>query len=187
MKLFAVAGSLRKASHNRALLGHAAAIAERGGASVDLGELRDFDMPLYDGDLEVASGIPDGAKRLAERITAADGILLASPEYNFSVPGVLKNAIDWLSRRRPMPLRGKRALLLSASPSLVGGNRGLWALRIPLEVLGVHVYPDMYSLAQAHEKLGDDGVNDAALAKFLDGLVGRFVAEVGVHTSARSG
>jgi NAD(P)H-dependent FMN reductase len=179
LKLFALAGSRRAASHNRALLGHAVAIAERAGASVDVGELRDFDMPLYDGDLEVSSGIPDGAARLAERITAADGLLIASPEYNFSVPGVLKNAIDWLSRTRPMPLRGKRALLLSASPSLVGGNRGLWALRVPLEVLGVHVYPDMYSLAQAHEKLGDAGVNDAALAKFLDRLVGRFVAELG--------
>ena len=111
------------------------------GATVDVAELRDFDMPLYDGDLEAASGIPEGVQRLAARISAADGMLMASPEYNFSVPGVLKNAIDWLSRTKPMPLRGKRALLLSASPSLVGGNRGLWALRVPLEVLGVHVFP----------------------------------------------
>ena len=181
MKLFAMAGALRKASHNRALLGIAVAIAEKNGASVDLGDLRDFDMPLYDGDLEAASGIPEGAQRLAARITAADGLLIASPEYNFSLPGVLKNAIDWLSRTRPMPLRGKRALLLSASPSLVGGNRGLWALRVPLEVLGVHVYPDMYSLAQAHEKLDANGINDPALAKFLGTLVTRFVEEVRLH------
>jgi NAD(P)H-dependent FMN reductase len=179
VKFFARAGSRRAASHNRVLLRHAAAIAERHGANVDVGELRDFDMPLYDGDAEIASGIPEGAERLAERITAADGMLIASPEYNFSVPGVVKNAIDWLSRRKPMPLRGKRALLLSASPSLVGGNRGLWALRIPLEVLGVHVFPEMYSLASAHEKLGDGKVGDEALAKLLDGMVKRFVAEVG--------
>ncbi len=181
MQLFALSGSRRAASHNRVLLGHAAAIAERNGASVDLGELRDFDMPLYDGDLEASSGIPEGAQRLAARITAADGMLIASPEYNFSVPGVLKNAIDWLSRTKPMPLRGKRALLLSASPSLVGGNRGLWALRVPLEVLGVHVYPDMYSLASAHEKVDASGINDPALAKFLDGLVRRFVEDTRVH------
>jgi len=181
VKIFALAGSRRAASHNRALLGYAAEIAARHGANVDIAEFRDFDMPLYDGDLEAASGIPEGARALAARITTADGILLASPEYNFSVPGVLKNAIDWLSRTKPMPLRGKRALLLSASPSMVGGNRGLWALRVPLEVLGVHVYPDMYSLAQAHEKLDANGVNDPALAKFLDGLVRRFVEEVRAH------
>jgi NAD(P)H-dependent FMN reductase len=184
MKLFAMAGSLRKASHNRALLALAAAIAEKQGARIDLGELRDFDVPLYDGDLEASSGIPEGAQRLAAQISAADGMLIASPEYNFSVPGVLKNAIDWLSRTKPMPLRGKRALLLSASPSLVGGNRGLWALRVSLEVLGVHVFPDMYSLAQAHEKLDANGVNDPALAKFLETLVKRFVEEVRLHAGA---
>ena len=184
MKLFAMAGSLRKASHNRVLLGAAAAIAERHGARVDVGELRDFEMPLYDGDLETSSGIPEGAQRLAARIAAADGLLIASPEYNFSVPGVLKNAIDWLSRAKPMPLRGKRALLLSASPSLVGGNRGLWALRVPLELLGVHVYPDMYSLASAHEKLDANGVSDPALAKFLESLVKRFVEDARLHARA---
>ncbi len=181
MRLFALPGSRRKASHNRALLGIAAAIAEKNGASVDVGELRDFDMPLYDGDLESSSGMPDGTTRLAGRIAAADGLLIASPEYNFSVPGVLKNAIDWLSRTKPMPLRGKRALLLSASPSLVGGNRGLWALRVPLELLGVHVFPDMYSLAQAHEKLDASAVTDPGLAKFLESLVKRFVEEVRLH------
>jgi len=184
VRLFAFAGARRVASSNRALLGIAAAIAERHGATVDLAELRDFDIPLYDGDLEAASGIPAGVRQLAERIAAADGFLLASPEYNFSVPGVLKNAIDWLSRTKPMPLRGKRALLLSASPSLVGGNRGLWALRVPLELLGVHVFPDMFSLAQAHEKLDASGVNDPALAKLLEKLVERFVGEVRVHASA---
>ncbi len=181
MKLFAMAGSLRQASHNRALLGLAAAIAEKHGASVDLAALRDFDVPLYDGDVEAASGIPEGVQRLAARIGEADGLLIASPEYNFGVPGVLKNAVDWLSRAKPMPLRGKRALLLSASPSLVGGNRGLWALRVSLEVLGVHVYPDMYSLASAHEKIDATGINDPALAKFLESLLKRFVEEVRVH------
>jgi chromate reductase len=181
MKLFAIAGSLRKASHNRALLGIAAAVAEQHGTTVDVAALGEFAIPLYDGDVEAASGIPEGVQRLAARIGDADGLLIASPEYNFGVPGVLKNTVDWLSRMKPTPLRGKRALLLSASPSLVGGNRGLWALRVSLEVLGVHVYPDMYSLAQAHEKIDATGINDPALAKFLDSLVKRFVEEVRVH------
>ena len=76
--------------------------------------------------------------------------MIASPEYNASMPGVLKNAIDWTSRHRPQPFHARHALLLSASPSMLGGNRSLWALRVPLEHLGTRVYPDMFSLAQAH-------------------------------------
>jgi NAD(P)H-dependent FMN reductase len=178
VKVFAIAGSRRTASLNRKLLGIAAARLEGTGVEVEVGELRDFDMPLYDGDLEAASGIPAGAQALGAKIADADGLLVASPEYNFSIPGPLKNAIDWLSRMKPMPLRGKRALLLSASLSLVGGNRGLWALRVPLEVLGVHVFPEMYSLASAHEQLAGEGVADPALAKLLDSMVGRFAAEL---------
>ena len=178
MKIFAIAGSLRKDSFNRRLLEIASAVARREGAEVDLASLRDFEMPFYDGDLEAASGPPAGAQALAARITAADGLMIASPEYNYSVPAVLKNAIDWVSRLKPMPLRGKRAFLLSASLSLVGGNRGLWALRMPLEVLGVHVMPEMYSLATAHEKLGDGVVKDDLLAGVLDGMTKRFLAEL---------
>ena len=90
---------------------------------------------------------------------------------------MLKNAIDWLSRAKPMPLRGKRALLLSASPSLVGGNRGLWALGMPLEAIGVHIYPDMFSLASADKALRDGALKDPELAKLLAGMVKRWVAE----------
>lgn len=178
MRIFAIAGSRRADSLNRKLLGLAASIVEREGIEVEVGELRDFDMPLYDGDLEASVGPPPGAQALAAKLGAAEALLVASPEYNYSVPGVLKNAIDWLSRMKPMPLRGKRAWLLSASPSLVGGNRGLWALRVPLEVLGVHVFPEMYSLASAHEQLADSGVKDPALAKLLDAMAKRWVAEL---------
>ena len=181
MKLVAIAGALREGSLNKQLLRLAVKLLEKDGAEIDWVDLRALALPFYDGDLEQSSGLPAGAQELVARISAANGLVIASPEYNFSIPGVLKNAIDWLSRTKPMPLRGKRALLLSASPSLVGGNRGLWALRVPLEVLGVHVFPDMYSLAQAHEKLDASGVNDPALAKFLDGLVRRFVEELRLH------
>jgi NAD(P)H-dependent FMN reductase len=177
MKIFSLAASFRAESLNAKLLEIAAAIAEREGASVDRANARMLDLPLYDGDIDAASGQPAAAMALGARIAACDGLLIASPEYNFSLPGVLKNAIDWLSRAKPMVLKGKRALLLSASPSLVGGNRGLWALRVPLEAIGVHVYPDMFSLASAPEAMSDDALKDPMLAKLLDGMVTGWVAE----------
>jgi chromate reductase, NAD(P)H dehydrogenase (quinone) len=99
-------------------------------------------------DVDHESGIPDGTKRLSDKILATDAFMIVSPEYNASMPGQLKNVIDWASRTRPQPFNGKQALLLSASPSMTGGNRGLSALRIPLEHRGAHVYPDMFSLAR---------------------------------------
>jgi hypothetical protein len=83
--------------------------------------------------------------------------VISSPEHNASMPGVLKNAIDWVSRHRPQPFNEMHGLLMSASPSMVGGNRGLWSLRTPFEHLGARIYPDMLSLAQAHLALDDDG------------------------------
>ena len=184
MKLAAIAGSLRQGSLNRQLLALALRQLEAGGSEVDRIELRELAIPFYDGDLEAASGLPPGAQELARRVAAADGLVIASPEYNMSLPAALKNAIDWLSRARPAPLRGKTALLLSASPSLVGGNRGLWALRIPLEVLGVHVYPDMFSLATAHQSFRPDGeLADEALAKFLRRTIDGFVRVTSAHAS----
>ncbi len=102
--------------------------------------------------------------------------MIASPEYNASLPGVLKNSIDWVSRFTPQPFNERHALLLSASPSMVGGNRGLWALRIPLEHLGARVYPDMFSLAQAHRALDADGtITDPQLHQRFEGNVANFL------------
>jgi chromate reductase, NAD(P)H dehydrogenase (quinone) len=176
MKLLAVCGALRQGSLNRQLLGLATRLLEKAGAEIEPVDFRRLAIPIYDGDVEASTGLPPGALELAKQIAGADGLVIASPEYNMSMPALLKNAIDWMSRAKPMPLRGKCALLLSASPSLVGGNRGLWALRIPLEVLGVHVYPDMFSLATAHQGFNPDGtLKDEALAKFLSRIVDGFV------------
>src|SRR5205085_4260862 len=98
-----------------------------------------------------AEGMPAGATELQRRLVAADAFIIASPEYNASMPGILKNLIDWTSRFRPQPFDGRQGLLMSASPSLAGGNRGLWALRVPLEHLGARIYPDMFSLSMAHK------------------------------------
>jgi NAD(P)H-dependent FMN reductase len=187
MKILAFAASLRSGSFNRKLLTLAVEIARGSGATIDLAEFREFDMPLYDGDINERSGLPPGGLELVRRIEAADGIMIASPEYNYSLPGTLKNAIDWVSRARPMPLRGKSGLLLAASTSLVGGIRGLWQLRIPLEGLGVFLYPDMYALASAQQAFTDDGkLRDEALAKRLESLVISYV-KAAEKLSAQSG
>ena len=149
--------SLRRQSLNDRLASLAASCVERKGGSVDLAHMADFDCPSYDQDVEVEDGMPDGARQFHDRLTAADAFIVAAPEYNASMSGALKNLIDWTSRFRPQPFNGRQGLLMSASPSMVGGNRGLWALRIPFEHLGARLYPDMFSLAQAHEAFDADG------------------------------
>ncbi len=163
LNVLVFAASMRAESLNRKLAVLAARIAEQSGATVDLASMRDFDVPLYDGDLETAQGIPAGAEALKQRLLACDAFILASPEYNFSMPGTIKNLIDWTSRFRPQPFDGKHGLLVSASPSMAGGNRGLWALRVPLEHLGARVFPDMFSLATAHKMFVGDDLSDAGL------------------------
>jgi NAD(P)H-dependent FMN reductase len=143
--------SLRRGSLNQRLAELAALVVEEQGGTADRAAMADFDCPSFNGDVERDNGVPPGAQRLRDRLVAADAFIVAAPEYNASMPGCLKNAIDWVSRIRPQPFNGRQAMLLSASPSMAGGNRGLWSLRVPLEHLGARVYPDMFSLAQAHE------------------------------------
>jgi NAD(P)H-dependent FMN reductase len=172
MKLLAFAASLKRESLNRKLLNLAVELARDSGIAVDLAEFREFDMPLYNADVQSSAGFPAGALELDRRIQAADGLMIASPEYNYSVPGTLKNAIDWVSRMNPMPFRGKHGFLLAASSTVVGGIRGLWALRVPLEGLGVTLYPDMFALAQAAQALDERGkLKDPELQGRLDKMV----------------
>ena len=176
MKFVAIAGAMRTGSLNKKLLALATKKLEKEGAEIDLVDLRELGIPFYDGDVEEKSGLPAPAQELVARIGAANGLVISSPEYNFSVPAVLKNAIDWTTRAKPMPLRGKTAMLLSASPSLVGGNRALWVLRMSLEAVGVHVYPDMFSLATAHQAFDDAGeIKDPGLVKFLGSVTNGFL------------
>jgi NAD(P)H-dependent FMN reductase len=171
LRVLVFGASLRAESLNRRLAALAARIAGQFGATVDLASMQEFDAPSYDGDAESAQGFPKGAEELRRRLIASDAFIVASPEYNASMPGMLKNLIDWASRFRPQPFDGKHGLLLSASPSMVGGNRGLWALRVPLEHLGAQIYPDMFSLAQAHDALVEGDFVDAALrARFEKNL-----------------
>jgi len=175
--------SLRTGSLNTRLAGVARAAIEAHGGTVDVAAMSDFDCPSYSQDAQ-AKGFPPGAEALKRRLEANDAFVIASPEYNGSVPGALKNVIDWVSRFKPQPFNGRHALLLSASPSMVGGNRGLWALRVPLEHLGVRVYPDMFSLAQAHQAFDAEGtLANAQLAERLGQTVTGFMdlAEAAKH------
>lgn len=170
VRVLVFGASLRKESNNVMLAELAAAAIEGAGAVADRATMSDFECPFYDQDVEQASGIPAGAEAFCTRLRAADAFVIASPEYNASMPGILKNSIDWVSRYRPQPFNGRQGLLLSASPSMVGGNRGLWALRVPLEHLGARVYPDMFSLAQSHQAFADGGrlANDVLQKRFDD-------------------
>lgn len=166
--------SLRQDSLNVRLAATVRDVLEKRGVRVDFAQMRDFDCPSYDEELEKSEGIPPGAGNFKDRLLAADALIIAAPEYNGSMPGLLKNAIDWVSRFRPQPFNGKQAFLMSASPSMAGGNRGLWSLRVPLEHLGTRVYPDMFSLAQAHEAFSDGTLSSERLQR-LERTLGCFV------------
>jgi chromate reductase, NAD(P)H dehydrogenase (quinone) len=155
VKLLAFAGSTRTGSHNQRLLDLAVAIAREEGAEVTAIRLRDFDLPLYDGDLE-ANAFPPAADELRRLFIEHDGFLIASPEYNGSVSGALKNAIDWASRPRAgetlvaLPaFRGKVAGIMSASIGPFGGLRGLLALRQILGTIQTLVATEQVLVAQA--------------------------------------
>lgn len=161
-KILAFAGSTRTGSFNKKLIRIAAEAARSAGGAVTLIDLRDYPMPLYDGDLEEREGIPPTAMKFKELMLSHQGLLISAPEYNSSVSGVLKNAIDWASREAPgeKPLacfRGKVAALMSASPGSLGGLRGLVTVRSILGNIGVIVLPDQVAVMKAHEAFDDEG------------------------------
>jgi chromate reductase, NAD(P)H dehydrogenase (quinone) len=170
-------GSLRNGSLNTQLADLAAATVEAHGGTVDRASMGEFDCPSYNFDVQQSDGFPPGAEELRGRMEACDAFVISSPEYNASLPGTLNNAIDWVSRYQPQPFNERHGLLLSASPSMVGGNRGLWALRIPFEhLVGARVYPDMFSLAQAHRAFDLEGrIADPELAKRFETNIVNFM------------
>lgn len=173
LRILIFSASLRAGSLNTQLATLAAGVIKKQGAIVDFADMKEFDCPSYNGDVENEEGICSGAVAFRKRLEANDAYIISSPEYNGSMPGLLKNAIDWASRFRPQPFNEKHGLLMSASPSMAGGNRSLWSLRVPLEHLGSRVFPDMFSLAMAHQAFTDEGAfaNPALAKRFEDTLV----------------
>lgn len=177
MKIIVFAGSLRKESLNKKYAREALRIAgELGAGDVEFLDLKDYPMPVYDGDIEDASGLPETTKALGKKLAAADAIIISTPEYNASIPGGLKNVVDWLSRDKPVSLTGKHLLLLAASPGAVGGMRVLWNARQPFEQLGMHVYPSMQGLPFAGAAFDENGrlkeeKTAESLRKLIDGFI----------------
>ncbi|MFZ4536052.1 NADPH-dependent FMN reductase [Propionivibrio sp.] len=174
-RLLAISGSSRKDSVNKRLLDAAVAIARKQGAEVTVLDLRALALPLYDGDLEAASGLPEGAVRLKQAIREHHALLVASPEYNGFFTPLLKNAIDWATRPQEgfsSPFTGKTAALLAASPGALGGIRGLPALRVLLSGIGVLVTPGQMSLPLAQQAFDEQGaLLNAQQHKMLEGVV----------------
>ena len=176
VRLLVFGASLREGSMNDRLASLAASVAQQKGATVERATMSQFECPAYDLDDEISKGLPAGAQALHDVLNSVDGFMIASPEYNASMPGVLKNTIDWVSRFRPQPFNGKQAFLMAASPSMTGGKIGLWALRQPLEHLGARTYPDMFALAQAHRAFDDAGrIADAKLQNWFETTIECFI------------
>ncbi len=176
IRFLVFSASLRTGSFNTELAQLAARLIEQHGGTVELAKMADFNAPPYDQDTQDADGFPPGAETFRRCLEDNDAFVIASPEYNASFPGLLKNTIDWVSCYRPQPFKKRHCLLISASPSMRGGNRGLWALRIPLENLGAHVYPEMFSLAQANEAFDADGeIADPQLCQRFDLIITDFM------------
>ncbi|MBX7220703.1 MAG: NAD(P)H-dependent oxidoreductase [Blastocatellia bacterium] len=162
-KILAFAGSARTDSVNQKLVQIAAAGAVNAGAEVTVINLRDFPLPIYDGDLEAAEGLPENVKKLKELFLAHDGLLIASPEYNSSISPLLKNVIDWVSRpgaggEAPLACyHNKVAGLVAASPGALGGLRGLVHVRAILGNIGVTVVPAQVAVGSAFSAFAEAG------------------------------
>ena len=162
-KFLIFAGSARNASTNKQLAALAASTAQKADIDVNLIDLKDFEMPIYDGDIEGDAGLPENAKRLKQLFVEHDGLFIASPEYNSSFSPLLKNALDWISRPHTenepslWAYNGKVAALGSVAPGALGGLRGLVPLRMMLGNIGVTVVPNQVVISNGLSAFDDAG------------------------------
>ncbi len=179
--LLGFAGSLRKASYNRQLL---ETITQRLPSDVEM-EIFNLDtIPLYNFDIE-QKGFPDAVIAFKDLIASSDGIVIASPEYNYSIPGVLKNAIDWASRPFDQnPFDQKPCMICSASKSQFGGARAQQHLRQTLSAVGMIVMPqpELY-LPRAQNSFDEDRVLDEKTLKRIDKFIASSIAFIKKHTA----
>lgn len=182
-KILAFAGSLRNDSFNKKVLKLAVAGAEEAGAKVTVIDLNDYPLPVLNQDDEDKNGLPENALALKKLMDEHDGLMIASPEYNSSISGNLKNAIDWMSRQaspsEPMlkSFNGKVAVIFSASLGGLGGLRGLVHLRAILNNMNVLVIPQQETLPLASQAFNDQGVLKDEAKKSSFKSLGRILAE----------
>lgn len=181
LNILGIVGSLRKGSSNRALLEAMARDLAPEGMTIEIADISG--VPLYNED-DRTDAFPSAVQDLRDRIAAADGVIIATPEYNYSVPGVLKNAIDWASRPPEQPFDGKPVAILGASPGRLGTARAQYHLRQVFIFLNAMVMnkPEVM-VGSVHEVLGDDGsIKDEATASFITEYLEAFrnwIAKVG--------
>jgi NAD(P)H-dependent FMN reductase len=161
-KILAFAGSARRESYNKKLVRIAADGARASGGEVTLIDLADYRLPLFDQDEEAQRGLPENGRKIKDLMLSHQGFLISSPEYNSSIPPLLKNTIDWASRpasgEAPLAcFSGKVAIVLSASPGALGGMRGLVHLRAILGNIGTLVLPPTISIPKANDAFAEDG------------------------------
>ncbi|MCY1000794.1 NAD(P)H-dependent oxidoreductase [Myxococcus sp. MISCRS1] len=177
-RILAIAGSLRTGGFNQKLLALAVEKARALGADVDVVDLKTLGVPFYDGDVE-AQGLPPSVVALRERVAKAQGILLSSPEYNSSIPGGLKNAIDWASRAPGRLFQGKWTAIMGASPGNFGTARMQPHLRQVMSSVGALVLPTQVHLARAAEAFTPEGrFKDDARQQEVEALVTELVQRV---------
>ena len=179
VRIATLCGSLRGESYNRKLLNLAEDSLCRAGAELDRLDLHDFVLPLYDGDIESEKGLSREAWTLKARIAAAQGIIIASPEYNGSIPGTLKNAIDWTSRGGSNPWQGKVVGLMGATTGMWGTQRMMPHLRQSLHILAAQVIPQQVNVREAR-KVWDESGNllDDKLPTHIEKFVQEFLRVV---------
>ncbi len=171
--LLGISGSLRGASLNTKLVHEAGRLF-----GADPFTLADLTIPLYNGDVEEAQGIPASVQALADQIAAADAVVISTPEYNKAPPGVLKNALDWVSRTEGKVWKDKPVALISATAGRSGGERAQSALRLMMVPFDAHVLngPEVL-VGGAHNEFNDDGhLTGEAYIKFLTQLMERLKA-----------
>lgn len=174
VKLLAISGSLRRASFNTCLL---RTLAARSPEDVELDVATVHGIPLYDGDLEEQQGVPEAVEALRDRIQAADGLILSTPEYNGGMPGVFKNALDWLTRPPEAmgpTFTGRPTALCGATPGGLGTTLAQAGSLVNLRQLKVDLFPDHLRISRAGEALGESEP-DEQTARQIDRWLSGFV------------
>lgn len=175
MRLLFFAGSAREGSHNKQLARLGQKIAEANGIEANFVDLADYHMPIYHGDLEDAEGVPERARAFKALLEQYDGVMIVTPEYNSSIPALLKNTLDWVSRVRDEPdvFKTRVFAVSGASPGYYGAMRALLQLRQILAVgLGATVIPQQMALPKSIQAFDDDGsLADEGQQKMFAGVV----------------